>query len=206
MQGEYFGVDVSAQMVDWWRKDFLERPIVKAMRRGKDGQVRHLVTVILDPFVQHNWQSPFGHVLLKLDTSHEDGAELDKFSGETSLDTNVAGKLRFCLRTGQDSIFAETNPDLLLSGDFPWEGGLFACRGYTGGTSGLDKHDDALVTEQVIDQLKHVRAVAARPSVERSGDYRNQPNPALAKYLGASPLSAKPISRDWFQAGVDLSD
>jgi|GEM_PF-3930462 len=189
MLHEHFGTNIGSQMVEWWRGEFL--PTIETARSDGNGGLKPVATVILAPVVQHNWRLPLQYVLVRLDTSHEGTHEQDRFTGPVGLYLNVAGKLRFSLRTEQDSIFAELNPDLLLPGDFPWEGALYNYNGYTGGTSGLRKQDDAQVTMDVIQQLKKFRAAAARPFVLDSGNYRNQPNPALAKYLGADPLGGQ---------------
>lgn len=66
---------------------------------------------------------------------------------------NVLGKMQFSVRTGLDSVFAETHKHLVRPGDFPWEGAVFMESGLWV-VSGLEKDEDALVGRRCATKLE----------------------------------------------------
>lgn len=157
----YFGVDVNAQMQEWWAQEYL--PDFKK----KYGDYPIYVPV-LDPeaALPHFWPSPFDYLLLTL----VDGTN-EKLYGPEGLRANVAGKLAPVLRCGLKRSGLIAEPEyihLLAPGDFPHDG-AGEHRGYKGGASGLPHGtDDFKVFTDVIDQLIVFRTAAAKAAYAAS--------------------------------------
>lgn len=170
----YFGIDVEAQITDWFDGEFTEE-----FRRRFSG--RDIGFFVLDNDRRSEWDSeiPGVHTLLTLFTGDEDVA----FADDGVID-NVNHKLRFVLRTGLNSVEAEKAFRYLVQpGDFPWEGaGTY--RSFTGGVSGLLKEDDWRVFCQIIDKLiELLDAVAEKAQSICEIERKKDDAPVGTKYL-----------------------
>lgn len=176
---DVFGVNVEQQFTDWFEGEFTASFIERYPGKG-------IALVILDPdYINQaclNWESPLAPDTTMIELLIGHASEGTKPDGV--LD-NVAGKLRFVLRTGQNSIEAEKpeNIGLLREGDFTWEG-AGEYRGYVGGVSGLAKHDDWLVFRECVDKLDHLIAEVNTRAKAIAAELREQPNaPVGSKYM-----------------------
>ncbi len=120
--------------------------------------------IILDNDYMHggencwDWKDPLDSALIVCHV----GEQMYKQEADGTRD-NVVHKLRFVLRTSLNSVIAESRPDLVRVGDFPW-GGAGTYRNWTGGVSGLTKEQDwemfCLCTEKLIRLLGAVNSKA----------------------------------------------
>lgn len=178
----YFGVDIQAQLSEWWFGQKLPE------LRRRFGNNINLYFALLDPtsIDMYDPGSPLEEMLYEL-ASHEgelapDDDAYDLFYGPTGLRANVGGKLRFVMRTGRDSDVAETRPDLLEPGDFPFEGAGTYYE-YRGGVSGLKKEDDGMVFREIVEKVIELRAAAAQVAVDACKGRAPGDGPTV-KYLG----------------------
>lgn len=169
----FFGTDIQSQLEEWWWGGGEE----KFFRLHPDEKGKKYFALILDPNYAHDAQRPFAGPSYCLTNLR--GADLLNPVGTPS---NVAGKLRFVLRTGLDSVEAETRHDLGLPGDFTWEGGG-KTHGYPGGVSGFVKEVDTALRVEITEKIVELRTVAADPIFQAAKE-----RSAATKYLGGHPL------------------
>ena len=170
-----FGVNVHDMFMDWFDGEFAEMFEGRFPDKGMT-----LVVLKNDNLVEleQNWRYPQGFELI---VAHM-GDEAVATTKDGTYD-NVKGKLRFVVRTGRNSVAAETQQNLVQPGDFPWEGaGNYM--GYIGGVSGLAKEEDwemfCICVDKLIELLKDVNSVA----MTISDNLRKKPGcPSGAKYL-----------------------
>jgi hypothetical protein len=178
----YFGVDIQAQLAEWW---FAEKLPELRQRFGAD---KDLYFAQLDPATAELYDTvePLEETLYELVSRQgeiEPGTDdYELFYGPTGLRANVVGKMRFVLRTKLNSAVAEFRPDLLESGDFPFEG-AGAHLGYWGGVSGLKKEDDWTVFCEIVEKVRELRATAALVAVAACKNRKPDAGPEV-KYLG----------------------
>lgn len=169
----FFWVDVQSQLEEWWwsvgEKEFFA---AHPDERGKN-----YFAIILDPNYPHDWQRPFAGPSYFLTNVRE-----SELLHPTGTPSNVAGKMRFVLRTGLDSVEAETRYDLVLPGDFPWEG-AGETDGYPGGVSGFAKKSDTVLRARITEKIVGLRTAAADPIYRAA-----RRHPEATKYLGGDPL------------------
>jgi len=159
---DYFGTNVEAEFTDWFRDEFV--PEVKA-GYGDDTE---LSFVLLAQGIDADWRDPMAAVDMIVSSG-----EGDTFDGEEGLVMNVIGKLRFYLRTGRNSVDALTRPDLVESGDFPWEGaGEYL--DYEGGVSGGKQESDWRWYMRCIEKLIELKSAAVKQWIKRSADKVNR--------------------------------
>lgn len=128
--------------------------------------------------LMHDWRHPQGFEMIVAHIGDEGVA-----TAENGTYDNVKGKLRFVLRTGMDSVMAETRQDFVCPGDFPWEG-AGEYEGYIGGVSGLAKEEDWEMYCKCIDKLIELLTKVISKAMERSNELRQQPDcPSGAKYM-----------------------
>lgn len=182
--GLYFDVDVMEEFRRWWHTEGA------AEYEAKYGNTA-MAFVVLNPASTSYYivERPLDESLYELLVAPR-GTGADEFdalfSGPTGLLNNVAGKLRFVIRTGQNSVQAETQEWLLEPGDFPFEGaGIY--RGFTGGVSGLANQDNWKVFCWLIDKFVEIRRAAARAAIERMKNRDKTNDDPLIKYLGDIP-------------------
>jgi hypothetical protein len=178
-----FGVNVHGMFMDWFNGEFTE------MFEGRfPGKGMTLVILDTDDIIEleRHWRDPMGRAMIVAHIG-------DKETAVTNNGTmqNVEGKLRFVLRTGRNSVDAETQQDLVSPGDFPWEGAGHY-RNNIGGVSGLAKEEDwemlCICVDKLIDLLKQVNtaAMAMSDKLRRKTDC-----PAGAKYLNGINVSGE---------------
>jgi len=142
---------MTSAMNAWFTTEFMPEFHKKY---GKDAEI---AVVILRNDVTVDWANPLDDSPLVL-------ANVKERRWEELVD-NIAGKLRFVLRTGRNSADARHRPDLLEPGDFPFEGaGAYMNR--TGGASGLMEESDWWVFKRVVEQYNKLRAKYTAPAVE----------------------------------------
>jgi hypothetical protein len=147
----YFGIDVSARFDGWFRTDFAD------MIKARFGMDKIMSLIILDPDdacdALVNWREPLRNAMITADIG-----SADRVTSPTGTRNNVCGKLRYVLRTGRNSVEAETSHGSRREGDFPWEGaGIYYPAGsgltYIGGVSGLAKEEDWEMFVHCVEQL-----------------------------------------------------
>jgi len=107
----HFGINVEDLFLDWFRgeyaADFAER------FPGKS-----IALVVLDPDsvfkVHFEWKTPLENAILVAHLGDEETC-----TKPDGLLHNVEGKLRYVLRSGDDSVAAENDPVFFRRGDFP---------------------------------------------------------------------------------------
>lgn len=168
-----YGGDLTLLMEEWFDAVFLPEFYKKY---GEDADIAVVILrtgVTIDTFELH---ADSGALILS-------NANADRTQ---ELTANVAGKLRFVLRTGRPSSDARHRPDLLEAGDFPFEGaGTYMNR--TGGASGLMEESDWWVFKRVVEAYNKFRAGLVMPAVEACVNRdRSQPETSDKFLLGLS--------------------
>lgn len=135
----FFGFPIREVFDDWFDKVFTPS------FHKRFGDDKGMTLVLLDPdqtlSAILNWDDPLRHRMIVKYIRETDAIQ----PGGTLY--NVAGKLRFSLRTACNSVMAESANGLRRPLDFPWEGAGFVVIGddrpeFIGGVSGLAKEDD----------------------------------------------------------------
>lgn len=175
--GMYFGHDLQAALLTWWREELV--PEVRASRMEQNFD---LAAVVLEQTGFHTWTDPLADVLHHLTLGDP---EDDRYAGGGGLYRNIAGKLRFALRTGMPSSYARECLHLLLSGDFPYKGAVNH-RGFWVAVSGLSEDEDEQVGVRLADKLVDLRTPLAKAAIKASKN-RTPATPFDVKYLGADP-------------------
>jgi hypothetical protein len=169
------GVNVLKMFMDWFDGEFTDEFVQHFPEKGMT-----LIVLKSDNLIelQQNWRQPQGFRMI---VAHI-GDEATATASEGTYD-NVLHKLHYVLRTGEDSVMAETRPDFVRPGDFPWEGaGMY--EGYVGGVSGLAKEEDWEMYCKCIDKLIELLIKVISKAMERSNELRKQPDcPTGAKYM-----------------------
>lgn len=172
------GVNVLRMFMDWFEGEFTDEFIASFPKAGGMTLVVLNTESIVDQ--AQTWRHPQGFEMI---VAHIGDAAVAT-AKEGTYD-NVKGKLRFVLRTGEDSVMAESRQDMVQVGDFPYEGAGFY-EGYTGGVSGLAKEDDWKMYCKCIDKLIELLIKVISKAIERSKELREQPDcPPGAKYMYA---------------------
>ncbi|HMS91880.1 MAG TPA: hypothetical protein PJ993_00785 [Candidatus Saccharibacteria bacterium] len=175
------GVNVLRMFMDWFEDEFYEEFYQRFPDKG-------MTLVVLDSDnlidLQQNWRHPQGFEMI---VAHI-GDEAIAIAANGTYE-NVKGKLRFVLRTGMDSVMAETRQDFVRPGDFPWEG-AGEHEGYIGGVSGLAKEEDWEMYCKCVDKLIELLKKVISRAMERSNQLRKLPDcPHGAKYMYAIDVS-----------------
>jgi hypothetical protein len=145
--------DLTGLMKIWFTDEFLPEFYEKY------GQGAEIAVVILRNDVTPSWTNPIERDTVALILSNVTDDR------HYELVENVAGKLRFMLRTSRPSADARHRPDLLEAGDFPFEGaGIYMNR--RGGASGLMEESDWWVFKRVVEKYNAMRANLTQPAVE----------------------------------------
>ena len=172
-----FGVNVYDMFMDWFDREFTEMFNQRFPDKG-------ITLVILDSDdiveLERNWKFPLalGNVMIVVHVGDEEAAKADNGTLQ-----NVEGKLRFVLRTGRNSVEAETQQDLVRPGDFPWEG-AGNHKGYIGGVSGLAKEEDTEMLRICIEKLRELLMGVNSAAMVISDNLRKRDVvPVGAKYL-----------------------
>lgn len=184
---DIFGVNVEEQFLAWFHGEFTE----KFHKRFPEAE--GLTLLILNPetwidSVQYHY-SPADEILVEAVIGDQ-----DKASADGGTNQNVLGKLRFVLRTTQDSRLAEDELVYLLQpGDFPYEG-AGEHRHFFGGVSGLAKEDDWRVFCECVDKLIELLMPVCQAARERAEQMRKDESLAQnvrneAKYLRGIDVS-----------------
>lgn len=167
----FFGIDAKAQFELYLDSDeFVEW--LEANCPATDPEYPDPVSfALLNPDWRdfYDWRNPFGgnNLLFSYVASGDVVAGMEP---DGTME-NVEHKLRFVLRTGLNSVEAQTRLDLVRPGDFPHEGaGTY--RGYTGGVSGRKAPQDWIIfchlVDKLIEILQQIGAQAnARCDIER---------------------------------------
>lgn len=158
----FFGVDIQSELYKWWLNGGAAS--VLSNIDGEDLTGYPLGFVMLQQGAQVDWRAPLTSVQYVLTYNPTNDAD---FAGPAGLFQNVAGKARFALREGCDSLVAETEPWRLHPGDFPYGGFLFGDRAGASGLPGGKK--DHLAVVQIVDKIRELRAAAAAPYVTAVG-------------------------------------
>ena len=170
-----FGVNVYQMFMDWFDGEFTEMFNQRFPDKGMT-----LVILNSDNLVEleQNWRHPQGFELIVAHIGDETVA-----TAKDGTYDNVKGKLRFVLRTGLNSVAAETQQDRVRAGDFPWEGAGHHM-GYIGGVSGLAKEEDSEMLRICIDKLREMLKEVNTVAMTISDNLRKKPGcPSGAKYL-----------------------
>ncbi len=177
------GVNVHRMFMDWFEGFFTEEFESRFPNKG-------MTLVVLNPDnlieLQQNWLNPQDFEMIVAHIGDEDVATATNGTYE-----NVKCKLHFVLRTGMDSVMAETRQDFVRPGDFPWEGaGKY--KGYIGGVSGLAKEDDWEMYCMCIDKLIELLTEVISKAIERSNLLRKHPQlHPRSKYMFGIDVSHK---------------
>ncbi len=182
----HFGINVEKRFKNWFHGEFADY----FEARFPD---QTMTLVILDPdrVVSSSlaWDKPEKHMMLAL----YQGPKRHHAKPGGTLE-NVYGKLRFALRTIDDSIQSELaiEDDRLRPGDFPWEGAgwYYAC---IGGVSGLSKEEDWEMFCLCVDKLMELLSAAGRAARAKREKQHNDPK---GKYLHVT------ISKKKFRAAL----
>ena len=170
-----FGVNVYQMFMDWFNGEFTEMFSERFPEKGMT-----LVILSSDNLVEleQNWRHPQGFELIVAHIGDEAVA-----TAKDGTYDNVKGKLRFVLRTGLNSVAAETQQDRVRAGDFPWEGAGHHM-GYIGGVSGLAKKEDSEMLRICIDKLREMLKEVNTVAMTISDNLRKKPDcPSGSKYL-----------------------
>lgn len=181
---DVFGINVKDQFLNWFNGDF-------AKMFGERFPGKSMTLIILDPDdlidLMTSWRNPLSYEIIEAHLGDE-GATTDP----DGTRDNVVGKLRFVLRTLSDSVVAETEPQLVREGDFPWEG-AGSYEGYIGGVSGLRKEDDWKIFCMCVDKLNELVGAVNIAAMARAAELREQDDcPAGTKYLQGIDLTEEP--------------
>ncbi len=141
-----FGANVEQEFFRWFNGEYAQ----ELTERYPD--MKGLTLVIIDPSKTLeaclNWHDPLEYMILIAHFGDEEAS-----LGDGGTRENVERKLRFVLRTGEDSVYAEeTSIHLVLPGDFPWQGAGVR-KDFVGGVSGLAKEEDWRVFTECADKL-----------------------------------------------------
>ncbi len=171
----HFGIDVARQFADWFDGEFAER----FAKRFPD---KTMTLIVLDPdqLISSclHWEDPKKHIVLDGYLGSWEGVM--KAGGTWE---NVLGKLRYVLRTMENSVEAETDYINLRPGDFPWEG-AGEYKGFTGGVSGLAKEEDWEIFCFCVDKLFELITRVGQAAAIKTEQLRKAPDAdPRAKYL-----------------------
>lgn len=155
---DVFGINVFEQHSKWFYGQFA------ADFKARFSNDKGMTLVLLDPdekcSAYLNWRNSLKHQILAIYLGDELAA-----MGTDGTYENVGGKLQYCLREDEDSVKAETHPERVRVGDFPWEG-AGVHRGWWGGVSGLKKEEDwemfKLNVDWIVDLIGRITAVAMK--------------------------------------------
>lgn len=174
----HFGIDVKSRFDAWFHGEFADEFKERWPKKG-------ITLVLLDMdnlFLLHeHWQDPLTH-LLYVDFL---GDEESHKKTDGTLE-NVGGKLQYVLRTGNNSVEAQTDFAGLRPGDFPWQG-AGEHRGFLGGVSGLAKEEDWEVFRRCVNKLIELLEAVGEAASKKSERLRNSDNPEPGvKYLNVT--------------------
>lgn len=182
-------------LTTWWTNYYL--PVVFYPKYpGKD-----VAVVILDSSMRHSWTSPLDVPMFYLATGEGNGLDPDdRFFGRSGLVANIEGKLRFSLRTSLNSAEAERRPDLLLPGDFPWEG-AGEHRNYKGGASGVSQEGDWRTFCDVVDAMIALKTTIAKEALKLQRRAKDPGVDPSWRYMEGSGLI---LPEDWAQVALGV--
>ncbi|HET9411739.1 MAG TPA: hypothetical protein VFO38_02740 [Candidatus Saccharimonadales bacterium] len=176
----FFGDDVLESLREWWNGT---QPW-----EIWDKHPQALAVVVAHKNSPLDWRKPFATAFVVL-TAGEDVMH-PQISGPAGVLNDVAGKMRFAIRTRLDSREARIMRFLLQSGDYPAAGAMHY-NGFLVGAAGLKEDHNDTLGMTVVEELCREADRAVRPALDASKAW-TPGSPVRDRYLGAEPPSFTP--------------
>lgn len=180
MDDLFFGNDVLGSLREWWN-DTQPWEIWDKHPKGVAVVVAHKNSPL-------DWRRPFATAFVVL-TAGED-VRHPQISGPAGVLNDVAGKMRFAIRTRMDSREARIMRYQLQPGDYPAAGAMHY-NGFLVGVAGLKENHNDTLGMTVVEELCREADRAIRPVLKASTTWTPE-SPVSDRYLGAEPPSFTP--------------